>query len=188
MFHFTMFGGSEAQITTANMTAITIFGGADLKRPTLAQRVLQLAASEDPESESSIRRPGPRSFAFTMFGGTDVKHPLLMEEYSAIHGLVATQLLRREEIQSMIAEILAQDAHYKVGSFTLFGGFSDKRPNRKAQFRALREGEEAGLISVAHCEELERMVDAGPAVAFGLLGRLVDEMDLPPEVSKAAST
>ena len=41
MFHYTIFAGSEAQMSPKGFTAVTLFGGAELKRPTLAPHPLR---------------------------------------------------------------------------------------------------------------------------------------------------
>ena len=60
MIHLTLFGGTEAEIAPGGFTALTIFGGAELKRPTLAQRIMQRRRDRGPQPEVQRRAAGDR--------------------------------------------------------------------------------------------------------------------------------
>ena len=64
MFHFTLFGGSEVKLDGSSKLVVTMFGGTDLHRQTLAKRIMrekQLA-----EHESRLTSEG-NSAALTAF-------------------------------------------------------------------------------------------------------------------------
>ncbi len=41
MFHFTIFGGSEVTLSGQGQFIVTLFGGTDVRKPTLAKRLMQ---------------------------------------------------------------------------------------------------------------------------------------------------
>lgn len=178
MFHYTIFGGSHARMAPRAFWAVTVFGGTELTRPTLAQRVLDL---EERDSEGPKRFwdrfSNPRdNFILTLFGATVVTEPTLMEEYSALRSLLATGALTGAEIQQRLFRIMTQEREQELTTLTLFAGFHDSRPSRKKQLAALRDGEKAGLIRAEHRQRLDGVAEGMPAAGIEVLGELVVEM------------
>ncbi len=177
MFHYTIFAGSEAQMSPKGFTAVTLFGGAELKRPTLAQRVLTLE-DEEPSSDGWWTRltDPSRNTVLTMFGSTELLQPTLMEEYSALRSLISTGVLTPADLQTRLRTLLAREKKQDMTTITLFGAFEDTMPSRKRQLKALAQGEKAGLIPPNHRQRLDEVADAAPANGVEVLGQLVAEM------------
>lgn len=177
MFYYTIFAGSEARMTARGFTAVTLFGGAELTRPTLAQRIL---ARETPrrKPENWWERLSQRddNFVFTLFGSTEIIEPTLMEEYAALRGLISTGSLNPEVIRNRLRELLSEEGDRDLTTLTIFGGFSDQRPKRSIQVKALDDGERAGIISNVHRRRLDDVVDATPTLGAEVLGDLVAEL------------
>jgi len=55
MFHFCLFAGTEGEMPPIGLTALTIFGGTELRRPTLAREILVHRATRG-EAVHTMRR------------------------------------------------------------------------------------------------------------------------------------
>lgn len=177
MFHFTIFGASEARMPPRGLFCITICGATVLRRPTLAQRILNREL-DPPQNTSWFKRvtDSSRNAALTLFGATEVELPTLMEEYSSLCSLIATHALDRSELAGQLRAIAAQDRAEDITTVTLFGAFEQTRPSAKKQLKALANGEKAGLIPPSHRQRLDEVADAPPATSIAALGDLVAEM------------
>jgi hypothetical protein len=176
MFHYTMFSGTEARMSSTGFTALTLFGAATLRRPTMAQRILDRdRATERAESWWQRMTDPNRNVVVTMFGGTTLLHATLMEEYSALRSLVSTGAMPSDQVTRRMREILATNQDIDVTSITLFGGFVDSRPSRSKQLEALDEGERAGLLPSQHYRRLTDVIDAVPSAGLEVIGELVPE-------------
>ncbi|NOS99167.1 MAG: hypothetical protein HOP29_00900 [Phycisphaerales bacterium] len=114
MIQFCIFGGHEGQLNTEKKIYVTIFGGCELKKQTLARRIVE--SRRRPSNGEPSRR---RFFFVTIFGGTEVKLPTLAEEYLDMQDAMRAGLITPADWEA--AQLLDEDVNY--GSFTAFGGF-----------------------------------------------------------------
>ena len=176
MFHFTLFSGSDAQVPVSGLTAVTIFGGADLKAPTLAQRVIALDDAPPPRGWWQQMTDSRRNTVLTIFGATELVQPTLMEEYAALRALLASGTMTRDELRERLRSLATSERSLDVSAITLFGVYEEARPGRKKQLKALENGEKAGLISAPHKRRLDDVADAPANTGIEVLGELVVEM------------
>ena len=177
MFHFTIFGRSEAHMPPSGLFSMTVFGGTTLRRATLAQRALELEV-ESARRQTWLQRvtDSSRNTALTLFGTTEVMEPTLMEEYSALTSVIATRAIAADELARRLRVLSESVRDEELTTLTVFGGFLHRRPSLRKQFQALENGEKAGLISKAHRRRLDDVADAAPSACTAVLGGLVAEM------------
>jgi len=149
MVHFCIFGGHEGLLSNEKKLYITIFGGCELKQPTLAKRIIErrrlLAAGL-----SSSRQ----SFFITMFGGTSIKVPTLAEEFLDLRDAIRSGLLTPDDLDSAMAQVGNESMSY--GSFTAFGGFeTGDLPSEEEEVEGLAINRHLGHISDSAGRTLE---------------------------------
>lgn len=131
MLQVTLFGGHEGQLRFEKRVFLTIFGGCELYRPTVARQLL--AARQRLEARREHGR-GPaagddaglvrhRPFFFTVFGGVEIKMPTLAAEFVDLREMIRSGLLSMEDWERYMAELVQADSD--VASFTMFGSFVD---------------------------------------------------------------
>lgn len=118
MIQFCMFGGHEGRLSTDPFKIyFTMFGSCELQVPTVATQVL---AAQRARTGFTARR----LFFVTIFGATELQLPTLVEEYfDAMHALQSGSL-SVTEWDRLAAQLTADDG-LRIGSFTLFAGFSN---------------------------------------------------------------
>ena len=118
MIHVTIFGAHEGQLEPSKRFFLTLFGGCDLVRPTIARQLLaQLQA------EQAGRVDGPRPFFLTLFGGVEIKSPTLVEEFIDLREMISGGLLSMEDWDRFTAGLGQRGG--TIASFTMFGGFGE---------------------------------------------------------------
>ena len=118
MVHVTIFAGYDGRLQPSKRFYLTLFGGSDLVRPTVARQLLaRQQAQQDP------RFAGYKPFFFTMFGGVDIKSPTLTEEFLDLSEMISSGLLKMEDWDRTMARLGHVDG--AVGSLTIFGGFDE---------------------------------------------------------------
>jgi hypothetical protein len=177
MFHCTIFAGTEAQMPADGFSAFTFFGVAELKRPTLAQRAMTKERTPPRRRRwwDSLSGRHQNSIV-TVFGATELTKPTLMEEYSALRGLLTTGAIGKEELTRRLRTLHERDADTDLSTLTLFGIFEDSTPGRAKQVKALASGAKAGLIPEEHRRRLDEVADAPRSTGIQVLGDLVTEM------------
>lgn len=174
MFHLTLFGGTEGDISPAGFTALTVFGGAELRRPTIATQLLHLKSARG-------RRPGAwerlvgsdKNLILTVFGGTVVRAPTLVEEYSALSSAVGSGALTTDECSRLLDELIAgggEFAHWRT--LTLFGACVTRHPSTVKERKALDAAVKTGTVSQAVRATLESVVGSPPQAKVRALGQL----------------
>jgi hypothetical protein len=160
MIHLTLFGGTDAEIAPGTFTAFTMFGGAELKRPTLAQRIMQRRREKGRKLGFRERWFGrDRSLVITIFGGTDILAPTIMEEYAALRNLVQSGVLSKAECRDLIQEIASgDDERGEISRITFCGGCGFESPKPKIEHRALDAAESARIINAQTRRELEKAI------------------------------
>ena len=139
MIHLCMFGGHGGELSPGKRLYLTAFGGAELKRPTIARQIIEQ------------RRGGavqPRSvFCITLFGATTIQAPTLAEEYLDLQDALRGGLFSLEDWDRAIAALGAAN-NLRIGSFTVFGGFDGAAvPDEDAELERLAVARQTGRIS-----------------------------------------
>ena len=158
MIQATIFSGHEGRLRFGRVVYLTLFGGCDLARPTIARQVLAQRERER-EGRSSAQKP----FFLTVFGGVDIRVPTLAEEFIDLGELLTTEVLTMEEWERSITNVSRVESSF--ASFTLFGGFDEcKLPSENQEIDALALHRHLGNISDA----------AGQALQYGIGQRDVE--------------
>lgn len=171
MFHLTLFSTAEAGLTPRGNTALTVFGNTILRVPTVAQRVMRMAQNERPPSRWDILMGRGKSLMITLFGCTEVALPALIDEWTGLRQLVASNDLPRDRVRSLCDALQAHDTHgLDLATLTLFGSCQVARPSNKRELAALERAEKAGAIDHTTKSRLEGLVGRGePAIIGGLV-------------------
>jgi hypothetical protein len=140
MIKITVFSGHEGQLRWDTSFYLTLFGGVDLVRPTVARQILTAKTQQQPPLVGADRdgglvgraeqaRFGPppykthRPFFLTVFGGVDIKSPTLAAEFMDLREMVRSGSLTLADWDRSIAMLAHAD--FAPASFTLFGGFDE---------------------------------------------------------------
>jgi len=148
MVQVTLFSGHEGRLRYGNHFYLTIFGGCDLVRPTLAHQILEESA------QGQGPRHGPSPFFLTVFGGVDIKCPTLAEEFVDLRDLLTA---RRQEVPNWenSASIVAREPG-SIGSFTLFAGLNEcALPSENEEIDALALQRHMGNLSDGAAQVLQ---------------------------------
>jgi hypothetical protein len=119
MIQVTIFGGHDGQLRYDKYVYITLFGGCEMVRPTIAR---QLVMARQPGGPDQPKRRKP--FFLTIFGGSEIKSPTLAEEFIDLRELIATGMLQVGDWERALTDLARADTG--VASFTLFGGFDER--------------------------------------------------------------
>lgn len=131
MFHVTIFAGHDGQLRYDKWFYLTLFGGCDFIRPTVAREIVHRR-----QAERERRSTGRKPFFLTVFGGVDIKSPTLAEEFIDLREMISSGFLNMQDWDQALADIGRSDS--SVASFTLFGGFSEcKLPSEEAEIDSL---------------------------------------------------
>ncbi len=141
MIHFCICGGHEGEMTSDKRIYITICGGCELKRPTLARQLIEM------RERGSKADPSRWRFFFTLFGATELKAPTLAEEFLDLQDAVRAGLLTVDEWDRGIGRLRTMDG-LNASSFTLCGGFStNELPTEDEELDRLALNRHMGHIS-----------------------------------------
>jgi hypothetical protein len=152
MIQFCIMGGYEGLIRPEKKVYITLMGGSDLKRPTVARQILSLRRHES-EGPSKPRR----QFFLTVMGATEIHSPTLAEEFIDLREMVQSGALSMSDWDRAMGELSRTEASY--ASFTLMGGFSENElPSDEQEIESLAVQRHLGNISE----------DAGQVLQFGI--------------------
>jgi hypothetical protein len=172
MFHLTIFAGSETTLAPSGCSALTVFGGAELRAPTIAQRIMDLKARRERRISAWERLTGAgRNLAITVFGYTGITLPTLTEEYDALRALVHSGAIGRQECEQLLRD-LQVTPQARTATLTWFGGFCESRPTPKVELKALESASRAGRLDPRTRGAIESLIgSAEPSIVDGL-GRL----------------
>lgn len=148
MIQVTVFSGHDGQLRHDRLFYLTLFGGCDLVRSTVARQIL--ARRRERRDLAPVRRP----FFLTIFGGVDIKAPTLAQEFLDLREMLHGGLLQREELDGWLAEL--HESEGSVGSFTLFGGFDEcALPSENEEIDSLGVQRHLGNVSEEACRVLQ---------------------------------
>ncbi|MCC6785885.1 MAG: hypothetical protein IT457_23760 [Planctomycetes bacterium] len=175
MFHFCLFAGTEGEMPPAGMTAITIFGGSELRRPTLAREIGAWRARRGmPRSRWRWLFGSDENLIVTIFGATCVVEPTLVEEYAAMASLVRSGQVTGEELPSLLDGLESQiGGRDSYRTLTLFGGCVVRRRSPSRERKALDAAVANGGLDHRTRSWLETLVEAPRGVRWRALGELV---------------
>ena len=140
MFHFCIMGGREGELTPDQKVCITIFGGCELRRPTLAKQIIES------RRRSSAGLPKRSHFFVTICGATELKLPTLAEEYLAMQEAVKSGVLAMGDWDAAMTHLVSDDV-FQCDSFTLMGGFgSHELPAENEEVEGLAINRHLGHI------------------------------------------
>ena len=162
--HLTMFGGTEADVTPEDFTAVTVFGGAQFHLPTVAARVLHLKNRRErtPKTGLAGLLESHENLVVTLFGGCELREPRIADEYTALAGAIASGALGREECQALLDRVATEPALRRgCRTLTLFGGCGRGSEEVTEEYRALSALERQGVIDGRTHEILRGLVGAG---------------------------
>lgn len=152
MIHITVFSGHDGQLQPDKRFYLTLFGGCDLTRPTVARQLLH-----ERQVAQSGRPTTPPPFFLTIFGGVDIKYPTLTEEFLDLREMLNSGLLTMEDWDRSMAQLGRSSTN--VASFTLFGGFGEcELPSEEEEVDSLAVQRHLGNISES----------AGKVLQFGI--------------------
>lgn len=120
MIQFCIFGGHSGELSPDRKIYITICGGCELKRPTLARQVIQARRAG---RANGMEAASQRGYLFvTLFGGTGLKAPTLAEEFLDLQDALQSGLITLDDWDWAITQLASYDGT-KYATLTLCGGF-----------------------------------------------------------------
>ncbi len=150
MFHFCIFGAQAGQLSASKRVYITICGGCELKRPTLAKQVLERKKRH--EAGLPVYR---QHLIVTVCGATEVQLPTMADEYIDLQDALRSGQLSMREWEEVLVEVSTDD-NIRVGSFTMCGAFEgDELPGESAEIDGLAINRHIGRIPEAAGRTLE---------------------------------
>lgn len=139
MFHITIMSGYEGIIRPEPKFYLTLMGGADFKRATVARQLL--AKRQQPRTDPTP----PKQFFLTLMGGVEIRVPTLAEEFLDLKQLIDSGSLNISDWDRAITE-LGNDV--SISSFTLMGGMEEGTlPSESDEIEALALQRHMGNIS-----------------------------------------
>ena len=186
MFHFTIFGGSEVTLTGSRQLILTLFGGTEVRKPTLAKRLIQekhaqwpgkpagqVAADDklhkvqnffDKLDSGAGGRPGQRSstFLLTIFGGVELKPPSIAEEFMDMRELVSSGMIEPREWDQLVGRMYQMGDLDSISSFTLFAGMGEAALSEEEEIKKIASATSMGLISGDEEQALRSVVGRDP--------------------------
>ena len=174
MFHLTIFSGTEGELAPTGTTVLTFFGGAELRRPTLAQQLVHYRASRGrARSRWDWLLGSQENIVVTIFGGTTVREPTLAEEHAALAAAVRSGQIDRRELPGLLDELEAHaGAKGALRTLTFFGACVVTAWKASKERKALDAAAETGAITAAARRVLETLVEAPRSVRWRALGEL----------------
>ncbi len=117
MVNFCIFAGSEGELSAGKRLYVTVFGGCELRRPTLARQIVEWRRS----GGGGALKPRT-AFFLTLFGGVSISAPTLAEEFLDLQDAVRSNLITLEDWDRAIGQLSSGDL-VRTASITVFGAF-----------------------------------------------------------------
>ncbi|MCA8956396.1 MAG: hypothetical protein KDC87_10005 [Planctomycetes bacterium] len=173
MFHFTAFGATQTRVPPGGFTALTLFGGAEIRLPTLAERIVHRRRQRTVEPSRWDRWLGrDQGIVVTLFGGTGLIAPTLVEEYAALRNLVQSGVVPRDECRALLEDLMGSSAgSQEISRWTLFGGSSLESPSAKTETKSLQAAEQAGVITPEIRRDLAQAIGCPMHTAAEIVSR-----------------
>lgn len=149
MLQVCVMGGHEGQLRLEKKVYLTLFGGVELTRPTVARQILA-TRRESPAGKFNI----PHQYFITVCGGVDIYSPTLAEEFIDLREMIRNGELSVNDWEACMAEVARFEA--SIGSLTLMGGFSEAGvPSEKEEVDKLAVQQYLGNIPAEAVEILK---------------------------------
>ena len=185
MFHFTIFGGSEVTLSGQGQCIVTLFGGTDVRKPTLAKRLMQerhalSSRKSDPDynpnnvdkvlnvlqgnTPTGLPRTEKRhrTFLLTIFGAVELRPPSIAEKFMDMRELVSSGLISADEWDQLVGRLYQIDDLDSVSSLTLFGGMGEAALNQEEEIKKIHSAVGLGLIDEDEERALRSVVGRDP--------------------------
>lgn len=141
MIQVTIFSGHAGQLRYDKLFYLTLFGGCELIRPTVARQMLSQR-----QAERGQWAPGRKPFFLTIFGGVTIKLPTLAEEFIDLRDTMVSGMLTMEDWERAMGDPVRIESC--IASFTVFGGFDEcKLPSENQEIESLAVQRHLGNIS-----------------------------------------
>lgn len=171
MFHLTLFSCTEGEMTPSGLTAVTLFGSCELRRPTLAREIQHYRATQGrPKSLWGWLVGSEENLVATLFGATEIIEPTVADEYAALTGLLQSRQVAREEIGSLLDMLESKSGGRSTyRSLTLFGACISRRKKAAYERKALDAAVESRGIDARTRSWLDTLVEAPRSVRWRAL-------------------
>ncbi len=165
MIQVCIMSGHEGRLGSEGKVYLTLMGGCELTRPTLAR---QIAASRR-RSEGLSR---PRQTFITLLGVTEIKVPTLAEEYIELQELIGSGSVTLADWDRCVAD--ADRSDVTIASFTLMAGFGEcELPSENDEIDALALQQHLGTISETASQVLQYGIGQRGAERRAILRRAI---------------
>ncbi|MEK6799873.1 MAG: hypothetical protein AABZ12_12980 [Planctomycetota bacterium] len=167
MIQVCIMGGHDGLIRPEKKVYLTLFGGCDLKRATVARQILVRRQ----QRRDGLERPHGQFF-LTICGGVEISVPTLAEEFLDLRQMIAAGELSLADWDRAIADLAYADI--SITSFTLMGGFSEcELPSENAEIESLALQRHLGNISEPASQVLQYGIGQRDAERRATLRRAV---------------
>lgn len=140
MIHFCIFGGHEGMINSDNRLYVTLFGGSELRVPTVARQIIEA------RREGRTDKSSHRCYFITIFGGTALRAPTLAEEYLELSEALRSGMITLQDWDLAVGRLGARES-IRYGSFTFCGGFEgNELPSDDEELDGLALNQHLGQI------------------------------------------
>jgi len=141
MIQFCIMSGYEGRVRAERKLYVTLMGGCELKRATVARQILSQRLNE----REGKTHP-PRQFFLTIMGGVAIRCPTLAEEFIDLREMINSGALSMDDWDRAIADLGRSDV--SIASFTFMGGFSENAlPEEEEEIESLAVQRHLGTIS-----------------------------------------
>lgn len=140
MLQVCIMGGHDGRLQPEKKVYLTLFGGVELARPTVARQIL---AYRTQQSDGSFKPS--RHIFITICAGVEISAPTLAEEFIDLRELIQSGQLSLRDWEMCMADVAKFDS--SITSFTLMGGFSETGlPSEKEEIDSLAVQQYLGTI------------------------------------------
>lgn len=166
MFCITFMGGSEIRLQDQDNIIVTMWGGADVLLPTVAEKMTRIKKNEKDPDACPIER---RANVITFMGGTDWKKPTMAREIEEMLQLTSSGLISDDEMSHLWKRVIEEGDMDVFETITFMGGAGEHKPTRKEEIKAMERICMKGLISKEELEEFKRMMEGEFSSRTGFL-------------------
>lgn len=155
MIQVTIFSGRSGELRLDNSVYLTLFGGFELTRPTIARQILARR-----RADHQGHRPSPRPFFLTIFGGGSIKCPTLAAEFIDLRETITGGLHDMADWERAMGDLDRIGPIF--GSFTLFGGIDESGlPSEEQEIDSLAVQRHLGNIPESAGQVLQYGIGQG---------------------------
>lgn len=184
MFCITFMGGSEIRLQEQDNIIVTVWGGAEVLLPTVAEKMTRIKKNEkDPAACPTERRAN----VITFMGGTVWKKATVAREIEEMLQLTSSGLISDDEMSYLWKRVTEEGDMDIFETITFMGGAGEQKPTRREEIKAMERICLKGMISKEELEEFKRMMEGEFSSKTGFLQeklhRLMTPSPQPAELS-----